>query len=485
MEQRRKRTYSFLFKGTTLVYQMTIAIALLVLLFIYLVSEYQWRGALIFTIIAGFMQDPIRKASEIDSSYFGILSLFCFLITFILLKSKFRLWNLSLICWSNPGIVTLIPVFVYILAFQALNSFGRFGDFRLTLVGILFYTLPFIAFWVGFHIGCDNKLLRTFILVYVGICSFWALSILFSLSGFESNLLKEVGGGIQITGIGSGQAGLWRTSEIAGWHLAAGACFSFILAMTESKDLQRYIFFFLSSGLTFLTVTTGRRKALGMVIVFISLYLLYYTLSSKGNRLFRAISSLGLVVMLTLSSYGFIFNDKFQANLVPYFNRSATLTTEESQERLSVQGIGALVRGFEIGGLFGFGVGSGSNSGSTGIGAARSGVQSLAFVSEGGGGRVIVELGGLGAAFLVYLLANIGILYFRNYRIAKVYLTNTECEILTGLVIFTLVNIISFFSASQLYSDPFVLIMIGLSCGTFLAVPYLASRNSMAGHKQV
>jgi hypothetical protein len=243
--------------------------------------------------------------------------------------------------------------------------------------------------------------------------------------------------------------------------------------------LQRYMYFFLSTGLTFLTVTTGRRKALGMVIVFISMYLLYYTLSSKGNRLFRALSSLGLITLLTLSSYGFIFNERFQANLTPYFNRSATLTTEESQERLSVQGIGALVRGFEIGGLFGFGVGSGSNSGSTGIGAARSGVQSLAFVSEGGGGRVIVELGALGAAFLLYLFINIGILYFRNYRIAKIYLSNTECEILTGLVIFTVVNIISFFSASQLYSDPFVLIIIGLSCGTFLAVPYLASKNTI------
>ena len=458
---------------------MIILITLLALLLIYLVSEYQWRGALIFTIIVGFMQDPIRKASEIDSSYFGVLSLVCFLVTFILLKSKFRYWNLGLICWSNPGIVTLMPVFVYILAFQALNSFGRFGDLRLTLVGILFYTLPLIAFWVGFHIGCDNKLLRTFILVYVSICSLWALSILFSLSGFESNLLKEVGGGIEITGIGAGQSGFWRTSEIAGWHLAAGACFSFILGMTESKDLQRYMYFFLSTGLTFLTVTTGRRKALGMVIVFISMYLLYYTLSSKGNRLFRALSSLGLITLLTFSSYGFIFNERFQANLTPYFNRSATLTTEESQERLSVQGIGALVRGFEIGGLFGFGVGSGSNSGSTGIGAARSGVQSLAFVSEGGGGRVIVELGALGVAFLLYLFINIGVLYFRNYRIAKIYLSNTECEILTGLVIFTVVNIISFFSASQLYSDPFVLIIIGLSCGTFLAVPYLASKNTI------
>lgn len=457
---------------------MTLILTVLFVIFAFLVAEYKWRGALIFTVVVGFLQDPIRKLSEVDSSYFAVLSLGGFMITFLLLKSDFRLWNLKLICWNNRRLLELLPIFLYILAFQALNSFSRFGDVRLSIVGVLFYVLPLLAFWVGFHIGCDSRLLRYFILSYILVCSVWAVSILFSLSGVESDLFKEVGGGIQITGVGSGQSGFWRTSEIAGWHLAAGACLSFILGMTETKTVQQYLYFFLSSGLAFLTVTTGRRKALGMVLIFVSLFLLYYMLSSKGNRVFRALTSIGLIVLLTLGTYGIFVNNEFQENLIPYFGRSATLTADESQERFSVQGIGALVRGFEIGGLLGLGVGSGSNSGTTGIGSSRAGVSSLAFVSEGGGGRVVVELGILGAGFLVYFLSNIIILYVRNYKVGRLYIPNHSFDVLVGLVIFTITNLISFFSASQLYSDPFVLIMIGLSCGTFLAVPFLASRYS-------
>jgi len=66
--------------------------------------------------------------------------------------------------------------------------------------------------------------------------------MLLSLAGFENSLLKEVGEGIEITGIGYGQSGFWRTSEIAGWHLAAGACFSIILGISEPKGLQQTLF---------------------------------------------------------------------------------------------------------------------------------------------------------------------------------------------------------------------------------------------------
>jgi hypothetical protein len=84
----------------------------------------------------------------------------------------------------------------------------------------------------------------------------------------------------------------------------------------------------------------------------------------------------------------------------------------------------------------------------------------------------------LGSAFLLYLLWNIGLLYYRNFKIGRIYLANysSDFELLTGMVVFAIVNILTFFSASQLYSDPFVLIMIGLSSGTFLSVPFLISK---------
>jgi hypothetical protein len=132
--------------------------------------------------------------------------------------------------------------------------------------------------------------------------------VLLDAQGVQNPLFKEVGQGLLITGLGEGgtavqgSSGLWRTSEIAGWHLAAGACFSFILGMTSKNSFHQNIWFFLTIGLTFLTNTTGRRKALGIVIVFISLFLLYYSFSSQKNNVFRIVSSIFLVIIISLSS---------------------------------------------------------------------------------------------------------------------------------------------------------------------------------------
>jgi hypothetical protein len=457
-------------------------IILLLFLFFLTVSEYDWKGAILFTIFAGFLQDPLRKASSLDTSYFAGISLFFFVLTFFVLRSKFSSWDLELICWPNPIIVSLLPAFFYLLVLQGLNSFARFGDVRLTTIGFFFYIIPLISLWIGYRIAVDLKFLRFLLSFYIFLCLLTAISILISLSGVESDLLKEVGTGIDITGTGQGFSGLWRTSEIAGWHLAAGASFAFILGMAEAKGIKQGIYFFIGALLSFLTVATGRRKALGLVIIFASLYLTYYSLSMRKNNLMKALGTLACILIFSMSSYGLVFNPDIQETLEPFFNRSTTLTVEESQNRLKVQGIGAIVRGFEIAGPLGYGIGVGSNTGTTDIGTQRKFIQSASYVSEGGGGRLILELGSVGVLFVMFFLVQILILYFRILTISR-QIPILGKDILSGLALFTLANAVTFISASQLYSDPFVLIMLGLSSGAILAIPkilYEAQSNSSA-----
>ena len=440
-------------------------------------SEYSWKGVLFLTIVVGFIQDPIRKFSETDSSYFSLLSLTCFLVAFFLLKNKHSLWYIPYICWTNQKIASLLPIYFYLIFLQFLNSFARFQDITLSIAGLLFYILPLTALWVGFHIGSDPKLVRTFMISYLIACTICAISIIASLSGLNSDLLKEVGPGLEITGLGrEGQSGLWRTTEIAGWHLAAGACFSFILGITEKKDSQQYFYFFLSISLTVLSTTTGRRKALGLVILFVSLYLLYYSFNVNGSRISRIFTALALVGSLSFASYELLLSPTDQQILDPYLGRSSTLTIEETQERFGGQGIGAFLRGLEIAGPFGYGVGAGANTGATGIGQTREGIRSLGYVVEGGGGRIVAELGAIGIAIIGYLLYNLGVLYTRNIKIANSYLPVNTLLTMTGLLIFAFANVVNFFSASQVYNDSFILILIGISSGTFLAVPILAAR---------
>lgn len=445
---------------------------LLILGFVIVASEYKWKGALLYTIFAGFIQDPLRKLSEFDSSYFAAVSLIFFLLTFLILKASQKRWNLALICWLNPTIITFLPIFFYLLLLQSLNSLARFNDIRLTIVGALFYIIPLISLWVGFNIACDLRFLRKVIIIYVFLCSLTAFTILLNLWGFQSELFKEVGPGIEITGTGFGYSGLWRTSEIAGWHLAAGACFSFILGMTESKTFQQILYFLLSLGLSFLTVTTGRRKSLGLVIIFIALFLLYYSFNLKGNKISRAIASFISVLVISLSMYGLIFSTETQILLEPFLNRSSTLTVEESQDRLQVQGIGSFLRGIEVAGPIGYGLGIGSNSGNTGIGEGRQEIRSISYISEGGAGRLIIELGIIGLAIMIYFFMQFIILYFKNFLLSR-QLLDFGSDLLVGLTLFSLANLITFISASQLYSDPFVLIIIGICLGSFLSIPHL------------
>ena len=438
--------------------------------------EYGWRGALFYTVAVGFLQDPIRKAAE-GSTYYGGLAFVCFLITFLTLRNANKIRYATYLFWTNQKLITILPIFYYLIGFQALNSFARVGDIRLSAIGILFYILPILALLVGFHLGKNQTLLREFLKVYVLCCSIFALTVLLDAQGIKNPLFDEVGAGLGITHIGQGNSGLWRTSEIAGWHLAAGACFSFILGITSKNSFHQNIYFFLTIGFTFLTHTTGRRKALGIVIVFIALFLLYYSTSSQKSKVFKIASSLLLVIVLALSSYGLIFDETSMESLEKYEERTATLTLDETQNRFN-SGIQRLLRGIEIAGPFGFGVGAGTNTGDTGISSSALGQRSLGYVAEGGGGRIVAELGYLGSLFFIYVLLQVGILYYKNFKMGLSFLPSDIFNVLVGLLIFVIANMVSFFQAAQLYSDLFVLIIIGISFGCFLAVPMLSTENN-------
>jgi hypothetical protein len=170
--------------------------------------------------------------------------------------------------------------------------------------------------------------------------------------------------------------------------------------------------------------------------------------------------------------YGLVFTPETQTILEPFLNRSSTLTVEESQDRLQVQGIGAFLRGIQVAGPIGYGLGVGSNSGNTGIGEARQQIRSISYISEGGAGRLIIELGVIGLAIMFYFLFQFIVLYAKNFFLSR-YLINYGSDLLVGLALFSFANLITFISASQLYSDPFVLILIGICLGSFLAVPHI------------
>jgi hypothetical protein len=442
-----------------------------------------WRAGLLITLVIGFLQDPLRKITPDQPSAFVGLVLVAFILTTLVIyeQNKGKV-DLRSMFWTVPEILEWIPLFFVVVAAQAMNSFFRFEDIQLTGLGTAFYLAPAVALWAGYEIGCNPKILKRVVITYLVLCGVFGISAWLSFRGFDNILLKEVGKGILITFEGysaAGAAGLWRTSEIAAWHLAAGACFSLILAVSSQKQENQIPLFLLAAAFAYLTIPTGRRKALVLVLVFSAFYLLLFSRRASAASRERVISTVLGGTAMAYGAYALFLitakGDSFDA----YLNRSFS-AKDELFSRFNEQGIGALLRALEVSQGFGLGVGAGANLGNLQIAAAaqaaREGIQSLSFVSEGGGGRIVAELGlpglvvGSVLAFLILRTLQ------RNFKLLRL-LEPRLAFLLLGLVAFGLANVAFFFSAAQVYSDPFILILLGICFGSFLAVPTLIARQ--------
>jgi hypothetical protein len=298
--------------------------------------------------------------------------------------------------------------------------------------------------------------------------------ILYSLKWVDIPAFEEVGTGILITfegGAKSGASGFWRTSEIASWHLAAAACFCILLTFSDRDVGWQILYICTAVVFATLSVTTGRRKSQVLIIAFLGIYLLIFSrLSSTASRERIIMSVLG-GVGISFAVVSMFLLDLLGSNFEIFLNRSST-SSSDIGDRLQSQGLNALIKGLEVGGGLGLGLGAGSNLGNFDAGVNRAAVRSLGFVSEGGGGRLIVELGIPGILIIVWIIFVSFQMLLRNFKLIR-FLPSDEIALVAGTLSFGLANIIFFFSAAQLYSDPFILIILGVSVGSILSVPVL------------
>jgi hypothetical protein len=262
---------------------------------------------------------------------------------------------------------------------------------------------------------------------------------------------------------------------VAAWHLAAGACFALTLAVSAERRDNQILLFILAAAFAYLTIPTGRRKALVLVLVFTAFYLLLFSRRASPASRERVISSVLGGSAMAYGAYALFLITAKGDSFDRYLNRSLS-AKDELLERFQSQGIGALVKAFDVSQGLGLGVGAGANLGNLKLDssaqAARQGIQSLSYVSEGGGGRIVAELGLPGIVVGGVIAILILLTLRRNFKL--LYLLESRLAfLLLGLVAFGLANVVFFFSAAQVYSDPFILILLGICFGSFLAVPTL------------
>ena len=468
----------------------SLALVLLFGLLAVVLLDGNWRAGLIMTVVIGFLQDPIRKLTPNQPSLMVGLVLIAFVFTLLVLAEQMKgQINLRSMFWTVPAVQDWVPIFFAVIALQSFNSFLRFGDAMLVVLGAAFYIAPAIALWAGFAVGCNIRILMRLITTYVVLCTLFAITVWLDYRGLSGPLFDEVGNGLLITFEGfsaAGANGLFRTSEIAGWHLSAGACFAIILGVSSRKRENQILLFVLAAAFAYLTIPTGRRKALVLVLVFTAFYLLLFSRTATAASREKVISSILGSGAMAYGAYALFLITAKGDSFDLYINRSYS-AKDELLSRFQSQGVGALLRALEVSQGVGLGVGAGANLGNFRLSQAAAQslreVRSLAYVSEGGGGRIVAELGlpgllaGGGVAFLIMLCM------YRNFRMLR-WLDPSIAYFMLGLVAFGLANVVFFFSAAQVYSDPFILILLGLCIGSFLAVPSLLAQQQAFLHQQ-
>lgn len=435
-----------------------------------LMADGNWRGSLLYTVVIGFLQDPLRKLTPDQPALFVGLALLGLLGAALLLIQREGAVNLSRLFSGNRWLPSLIEVLAGVVLLQSLIAVLNARPLSVVGIGIGFYLAPLIAAWSGFYLALAPSNVMRFLRLYVGMALLFTISLLVAYAGVQSPLFAEVGSGVQIhvAELGAyvqGLCGLWRSSEVAGWSLGAACCFVMILGISSRNPSLISIASVLMVSLLVISTLTGRRKVLVLVSSFLAFYALLLFWRGDSRSQSSALVGVGgaglLLFLLSLS-----VDDSIDSSSLGVFVRRTGTVWEQLGERWQSLGTNVIGAALSDGGWFG-----------AGVGAAAQGARSLGFetgvstwAGEGGLGKITLELGLPGLLLISLITLNLARLFG---QIITVLLQAPPAYRLLniGLIAFLASNIPNFVVASQVYGDPFVLIVLGLSAGFVLAAP--------------
>jgi len=463
-------------------------VLLLVVLFIPLLiylGDGKWREAVVYCVVIGFAQDPLRKIAPNQPALYVGLVLIGILLTAVILYNRIGQINLPQLFSGQQQLISVVNLFVALLILQTLNSLLTLSSWYHTLIGIGFYSAPLITMWLGFQFGLKPAEVQRFFQVYIVLALLFAFTLFLSYQGYQGTLFEEVTGGVQILveGVGyvQGYTGFWRSSEVAGWHLATCACFIFILAVQRRKPLPIAIGSALVITLMVIASLTGRRKAVAMIAAFLASFSLL--IAWRGDSRVR-----GSVVAGVFGGVAFLYllvslgvNPVSGGTSGAFLDRALTVWGDLYTRLVTFGGATANIA-LQASGVIGSGVGAVAQ----GAASLGQGAQGNFGAGEGGLAKIIFELG---AAGFLLMLVTIGLLIQLFIRIVGQlrYAPPSYGLLNLGLLAFLAANVLNFASASQVYGDPFVLIILGLSAGFILAAPpviqaHLREQRQLAEH---
>jgi hypothetical protein len=441
-----------------------------------------WRAGFTACILVGFVQEPLRKLAPGAPIWFQIIVGFPFaamVLGILLTGGRMRMRSLH---FGDVRLATAWQAFVAVVVLQALHTLVRYSNPVLPVLGLIFYFTPILAMIAATFFVRTERDIEGVLRFYLFLAVPAALSVYLSyFYGDSILLLREVGAfsgsKMMIYQFGTGfysHSGIMRVGETAAWHAAAAVAFLVILGLISGKPGIRIVVGLLVTVLVGAIMLTGRRKMLASLAVFVATY--WMLLAWLGQVAHRRIASTALTVaVIGFLLLGFEFGDGGTDEL--YVKRGATVF-EYAPDR-AVMAVHLLYAALWSQGPLGAGAGV-SAHGSQFFG----GGWQIYGADESGLGKIAGELGIPGLvviAFLLYRLAH----YVRNLLLYVSRVDRNLTVISCGLVSFAVGNAFAFIAATQLFGDPFVLLMLGWSMGFVLAIPKLvAYRQALRNRPQ-
>jgi hypothetical protein len=464
-----------------------IGLTIALLTFVVLWAITDWRLALLLCLATAILQDVLRKLTPDQPVLFVACVAVVFGAACVGAWARGNPLNLNRVFRRDRQLAISFLVLPLLIIVQAFNSYLRFDNLAMTLIGLATYLLPFLSIAFAYQLVFRQGEFRInqFMKWYIVCITIALTTVYLEFLGYRWPVLGQVGRSFlifdQATGaILQSSSGIFRASEIAGWHAMTAACFILLIAFLRRITLARLLPVVLVVALVVgVGLLTGRRKVVIEFAVFASTYVILWALLEKRMGKLAIIAATGAALV----GYAWLASELREDSPVQHTPESLdfSLYVERSQgafreapTRFVELGIAPVMWAYESYGVFGAGLGTGTQ-GTQHFGADAG----VAGAAEGGLGKITLELG-IPGLFLMGWLAFLLVRHLWQIMRAASRHSLKMARLSFGLFSFLVANLAAFSVATQAFGDFFILLILSWTLAFLLAVPVLIEREVRA-----
>jgi hypothetical protein len=421
-----------------------------------------WRRGMLLMILAGVLQDPVRKMMAGTPGWMVLAFLpIWFALCYNLFLSGRR--PFANFVTRLPKLRPRLMLFLYSLALAFLVLIFKHGLSSLFVgaIGLITYVFPLIAMVAGFYFVRDKSDLTRFVTVYsIIVAPFLVGGLLQYLGWFPDWRII----GTDVLGmewirqwpghIVRLNSGFSRSPDVMGWQAALLVMFSLLMALSSGSKVAKVLWVGIAFWGGIILLVSGRNKMIFMPLIFITVFVLSYLYKGRVAKIFSVgLAATALVVFFVLLNNQMKLDQEY---LLYVGEGSAT-----ASERVTEQGIGGIFYTIKQSGVFGEGLGSAST------GARFGGATGIKTWQEAGLPKIVVELGVLG--LVAFFLLGISIFQVLFQSLNSISVASPIMPFLAGMLGILAANGASFIVSHQIFGDPFIVTLTGFFLGIALS----------------